>query len=114
MKLTLRICKGCGAKFLQADFLPHRVAGYCTEECSHHEPRGKPTPEDIGWRTGIAAASQRQQIEPTLPDTAPPERWTFDMVHHPRPTGWQIENWRPVAIDGIDTSVRTAHALKGK
>ena len=96
MELALMICKGCGVRYLQADFLPHRVAGYCTAECWHHEPRGKPTPEDIGRRTGIAAASQRRQIEPGAPVTAQAGRWAFDMVHYPHPIGWQIENWRPV------------------
>lgn len=108
LKLARMTCKGCGARYLQADFLPHRVAGYCTAECSHHEPPGKPTPEDIGWRTGIAAASQRRQVEPGAPVTAQAGRWTFDMVQYPHPIGWQIENWRPVEAAGIDRAARSA------
>jgi hypothetical protein len=64
MILSYQACKGCSVRYLQADFLPHHVAGYCTEECWHHEPRGVPTAEDIGWKNGIAAASQRKQIAP--------------------------------------------------
>jgi hypothetical protein len=94
MIVSYQVCSGCGIRYLQADFLPHRVAGYCTEECWHHEPRGVPTAEDIGWKNGIAAASQRKRIAPAQPSDAPPRQWLFDMVHHPRPIGWQLENWR--------------------
>lgn len=97
MALRYQVCKGCGMRYLQADFLPHRVADYCTEECWHHEPRGIPTPEDIGWKNGIPAASQRKRFPPLPPGTEPSRKWAFDMVQHPRPIGWQIENWRQYA-----------------
>lgn len=99
MIVSYQVCKGCGIRYLQAEFLPHRVAGYCTEECWHHEPRGIPTAEDIGWKNGIAAASQRKQAAPAQPSGAPPRQWMFDLVRVPSPmrpiTGaWELANWR--------------------
>jgi hypothetical protein len=94
MMVSYRICRSCGVRYLQAEFLPHRVAGYCTAECQIHEPRGTPTAEDIGWKNGIATASQRKRIAPPPPRDTPPRAWLFDMVHHPPPIGWQIGNWR--------------------
>lgn len=94
MIVRYQVCRSCGMRFQVADFLPHRVAGYCTEGCSYHEPRSKPTDEDIGWKSGIAAPSQRKRIAPLPPSDLPPRKWLFDMVHHPWPIGWQIENWR--------------------
>lgn len=99
MTLNYRVCKSCGIRYLQADFLPHRVAGYCTAECQIHEACGIPTAEDIGCKNGIAAASQRKRIEPLPPSDAPPRQWTFDLARVPHPlrpkTGaWEIVNWR--------------------
>lgn len=90
----LLCCKGCGIRYLQVDFLPHRMSGYCTEECLHREPRGVPTKESIGWKEGIAASSQRRWFPPLLPSVESPRKWAFDLVQYPRPIGWQIENWR--------------------
>lgn len=93
----LLCCKGCGIRYLQVDFLPHRVSGYCTEECLHREPRGVPTKESIGWKEKIAAPSQRKWLLPRSPrNKLPPRKWTFNLVQYPRPIGWQIENWRLV------------------
>jgi hypothetical protein len=86
------VCKRCGIRYLQADFLPYRVAGFCTEECERKKPRGVPTAECIGWKNGIPASTQRKQILPLPLTTEAPRKWLFDMVHSS--AGWQLENWR--------------------
>lgn len=98
MTLSCQVCKGCGIRYLQADFLPHRVAGYCTEECWHHEPRGIPTAECVGWKNGIPASTQRKKIDATPTSYVEPRQWTFCLARVPHPlrqiTGaWELVNW---------------------
>lgn len=70
--LRYQVCKGCRIYYLRVDFLPHRMAGYCTEECWHYEPRGEPSAESVGWKSGIAAPSQRKPIGSQLHTDMPP------------------------------------------
>lgn len=109
VRLNYQVCKGCGVRFLEANFLPHRVSGYCTEECLHHEPRGVSTAEGIGWKNGISATSQRKRFTPLPPSSESPRKWTFEMVHHFPPFGWQIESWR-LADTSLPPSKRKAIA----
>ncbi len=109
MTLSYQVCKGCGARYLEVEFLPYRVSGYCTEECLHHEPRGVPAKESIGWKEGIAEPSQRRRLPLLPPSTESSRQWVFDMVHYPQPLGWQIENWRMV-----DTSAQISLLLPEK
>lgn len=95
MKIPYKPCKECGARHLQTSKISHRAAGYCTEECSWHEPRGKPSVESVGWKDHIPAATQRKELSEVTQVSAPPSPagvWVFDMVHYPKPIGWVI-NW---------------------
>ena len=94
MMTNYRICQRCHSYYLEVEFLVHRLAGYCTIECSVAEPRGIPSAESSAWKDGIAATSQRKRLESALSSSIPPRIWKFDMVHYPAPKGWQIENWR--------------------
>lgn len=98
MLLAYRVCRGCGVRYLQADFLAYRVAGYCTEECSHYERRGVPTAECVGWKNGIPASTQRKKFEPPPTSELPLRKWSFDLVRVPPVTGaWELVNWQLIA-----------------
>jgi hypothetical protein len=101
-----RTCKECGIWYLPTKTLPHRTAGYCTEECSWHEPRGKPSIESVGWKDHIPATTQRKELSEVTQVSAPlPPAgvWVFDMVQHPRPIGWVIE-WRHIQTEQTPTT----------
>lgn len=88
------ICRRCNAHYLEAGFLAHRQAGFCTLECSIGEPRGIPTAESMAWKDKIPVSSQRERCKPESMNAMQLRIWKFDMVHYPPPKGWQIENWR--------------------
>jgi len=92
--VNYRKCRRCNAHYLEADFLAHRQAGYCTLECSIGEPCGISTAESMAWKDKISIPSQRERYKPESMSNIPLRTWKFDMVHYPPPIGWQIENWR--------------------
>tara|TARA_R110002073_G_scaffold164064_2_gene320259 strand:- start:837 stop:1103 length:267 start_codon:yes stop_codon:yes gene_type:complete len=48
----------------------------------------------MAWKDKISVSSQREKYKPVPTNDLSPNTWKFDMVHYPRPRGWQIENWR--------------------
>jgi len=75
-------------------FLDYRNSGYCTKQCSIGEPPGIASKESMAWKDKILVPTLREKL-PELPKSnLPMRKWLFDMVHYPRPIGWQIENWR--------------------
>lgn len=99
MMVTYQNCLSCGLRYMQVDSIAHRNNGYCTEECSYHEKRSPPTAEDIGWKNGIAASTQRKKYDAPQTCDVAPRQWTFDLFRVPHPlrpiTGaWELVNWR--------------------
>lgn len=100
MNLSAQICSRCGTRFYSANFLPYRVAGYCSHECRIGEPRGVPSDESIAYKDCFSIPSSlRKRYEPLPESSEPLPRMVFDMVRYPRPIGWRIENWRIIEDD---------------
>lgn len=63
MIVNYRKCRRCNAHYLEADFLAHRQAGYCTLECSIGEPCGISTAESMAWKDKISIPSQEVMLQ---------------------------------------------------
>lgn len=108
-----RKCRRCCTNYLEAEFLVHRQAGYCTLECSIGEPRGIPTVEGLAWKDKIMVSALRERLPKAPPQELPPRIWKFDMVLYPLPKGWQIKNWR-LEDDDKNFRVNQIDVMQGK
>lgn len=95
-----RVCKRCGLRFSLVEFLPYRIAGFCSSECLMGGSRRLPSPESVAFKDCFSIPSSlRKRYEPLPESSEPLPRMIFDMVRYPHPIGWRIENWRIIEDD---------------